>query len=248
MASKTKEVQRADKLVMIHGLAETETLAKAYILAGQVVAGSQRVEKPSQFLSVHLPLRLKGQLTWVSRGGQKLDLAIKRLKLDQEFAGRVVLDAGASTGGFTQCALKYGAKHVIAVDVGTAQLAWKLRIDQRVTCLEKTDIRDFKPAEYPLIDIVLADISFNSVERLLPALLDAGSARARFLLLVKPQFELKREEVPRGGVVANPELEQKAIFAVLKRLETFGITDAIYTPAELKGRSGNQEYFISFLR
>jgi 23S rRNA (cytidine1920-2'-O)/16S rRNA (cytidine1409-2'-O)-methyltransferase len=187
---------------------------------------------------------VKGDSKFVSRAGEKLDLALEDLQLKKAIHGKVVLDIGASTGGFSQCCLDCGAKHVIALDVGKAQLAWELRQDPRITCLEQTDIRDFDPGAFPAIDWVVADISFNSLARLAPAIrLAAPGVDVGFLLLIKPQFELPRADVPSGGVVLDEALRQKAVTAVCKAMAAVGLGDGITVDAKVAGKSGNREIF-----
>lgn len=225
------------------------TAARALIMAGQVVVDDQRADKPGALLAPGINLRLKNgrRPAFVSRGGEKLRGAVTDLGLAPVFANAVVLDVGASTGGFTQYCLELGAGKVIALDVGSNQLAWELRQDPRVEVVEQTDIRAFQPDAFPEVDIVVADISFNSLARLAPALRRAApGAGARFLLLVKPQFELERHLVPTGGVVTDPELRRQACDKVVAAFVGLGLKAGGEAPSRLPGRTGNVEIFQYF--
>ena len=234
----------AAKLLVEQGLSLTLKEASAYICAGRVIADQQRVDKPGQWLRRDSVLKLK-KAPFLSRGGQKLQSAITELGLVEKFKDKVVLDVGASTGGFTDCVLKLGAQHVIAVDVGFNQLAWSLRTDAKVTSLEKTDIRNFSPVSFPHIDWVLADISFQSLESLAADLIRVGR-HSQFLILIKPQFELRPEEIPTGGVVTQQELWEKAIEKVKAAVVALGAQNLKIAKSGLKGREGNQEFFLYF--
>jgi 23S rRNA (cytidine1920-2'-O)/16S rRNA (cytidine1409-2'-O)-methyltransferase len=160
------------------------------------------------------------------------------------FKDKVVLDVGASKGGFTDCVLQLGARTVLALDVGFNQLDWRLRTDPRVVVLEQTDIREFDPGLHAPFDWILADISFNTLERLAPALVKLASIETKFLILVKPQFELPGKDVPSGGVIRSEELWNKAIQVVLNAFERLGVGHFKIAKSALKGRSGNQEFFV----
>jgi 23S rRNA (cytidine1920-2'-O)/16S rRNA (cytidine1409-2'-O)-methyltransferase len=236
---------RLDETLVARGLAESLELARALVMAGKVVVGDQRADKAGQLVALDEPVRVKGESRFVSRAGEKLDAALIDLGLGNALRGAVVLDVGASTGGFTQVCLEHGAAQVVALDVGTAQLAWELRTDPRVTSVERTDIRDFRPATAPPLDWVVADVSFNSLARLAPAIRRAAPrAGVHFLLLVKPQFELPRGDIPAGGVVDDDALRQKAVAAVIAALVAVGLTDVKTVDARLSGKSGNREVFV----
>lgn len=227
------------------GLAESLVKAQALVLAGQVVVADQRIDKPSQLVPDDAPVRVKEGGRYVSRGGDKLAKAVDDLALAARFKGAVVLDVGASTGGFTHCALELGATQVIAVDVGTNQLAWELRQDLRVVVLEKTDIRNFDPASQGAVDIVVADISFNGLARLTPALkLAAPRVGTDFILLIKPQFELPRDKIPAGGVVEDEALRAMAVATVVAALKAAGMTVVATVDCQVAGRNGNREVFV----
>ena len=214
-------------------------------MAGEVTVAEQRVDKPGKKVAVSSQIRLKERGQYVSRGGDKLAHAIGQLHLADWFLNSIVLDVGASTGGFTDCALQHGAKRVTAVDVGMNQLDWKLRVDPRVKCFEKTDIRVFSNPDQERFDVVVADISFNSLSLLLPAILAAGGRKARYLLLVKPQFEAPRSEIPDGGVVIDPATHERVLIEAKRSLEGMGLSVLHEIPSGLRGRAGNQEFFIA---
>ncbi len=235
---------------MRRGLADRIELARALVMAGKVFAGGgpteQKVDKPSELLPEETPLRVKDSgMRFVSRAGDKLWHALHDLGIEASLKGLTILDVGASTGGFTQCALELGAAHVVSLDVGVGQLAWELRTDARVTCLERTDLRVFVRAEHPAIDMVVADVSFNSLARLAPGLRAAAPRPGtRFLLLVKPQFELPRAAVPDGGVVEDDVLRARAAASVTKALRAVGIVVTATLDAKVAGRTGNREIFL----
>lgn len=236
---------RADQLIVSRGLATDIIKARALIMAGQVIAGDRRIEKSGELLDAQVSLRIKGKKENVSRAGKKLAYAVEDLSLSEYFNSAVVLDVGASTGGFTETALLLGASHVIACDVGQNQLAWTLRTDSRVTSIERTDIRDLTGEKIGAVDIVLADVSFISLARIVPDLVRLGGQRALYLLLVKPQFELARELIPPGGVVLDTHLRMQAVQQVVSALKAEGIHDIQQIDSRVPGRTGNIEIFIA---
>ncbi|MEI6832954.1 MAG: TlyA family RNA methyltransferase [bacterium] len=238
-----KKTQRLDDLLVQLGLCESLAAARSTIMAGKVIVSDQRIDKPGTIIPVNSVVRLKDLERFVSRGGEKLWAAITTLNLKDSFKDKVILDVGASTGGFTDCALQLGAKKSIALDVGTAQLDWKLRNDPRVMSIEKTDIKDFTGINDYHIDWVLADVSFTSLSKLIPHIRRAAPT-ARLLLLVKPQFELPRERIPDGGVVTNEEDRAQALDAVTKSLITEGYSIEKTVDADITGRQGNREIFV----
>lgn len=245
MIRKIQKKISAARLMVEQKLCKTLEEASALIYAGYVIADDQRVEKPGQKLPELAVLRLKKQKSFASRGAYKLKKAIEDLNLQASFQNKVVLDVGASKGGFTDYVLELGANHVIAIDVGTNQLDWRLRTDKRVTSLEKMDIRAFDSQLYPACDWVLADISFNSLERLAPAIKKAAP-NACFLLLVKPQFELSENEIPDGGIVESEAMWNKAKLNVAEAFTNLGAKNIQFVQSGLKGKKGNQEFFIYF--
>lgn len=239
---------RADIATVQQGIAVDNRQAASLILSGVIVAKHEdkewRVEKAGELLPEGTALRRKSSSSFVSRGGEKLLSAIQSLHLSEAFVGKKVLDVGASTGGFTDCVLSLGAASVVAVDVGRNQLAWRLRQDKRVMSLEGTHICDADVDQLGLFDWVLADISFNSLSRLLPCLVKFGCNETRYLLLVKPQFELARGDIPDGGVVINDADREKAIAGVRQAMVDVGITVIQSVDSGVTGRAGNREIFV----
>ena len=239
---KTKKI-RLDQALVDRGLVSEIREARARILAGDVVVENQRVDKAGLTILSSAAIRLKDEGRFVSRGGDKLFAASEDFGLLEEFKGKIVLDVGASTGGFTDCCLQLGAIRAYAVDVGTNQLAWSLRQDPRVISHEKTDIRDFSPPEGLDIDWVVADVSFTSLTRLLDKIIEAAP-RAKLLLLVKPQFELPRDLIPAGGVVVDDNDRLEAVLLVENTLKAKGFVILNKKDARIEGRAGNREIFI----
>jgi 23S rRNA (cytidine1920-2'-O)/16S rRNA (cytidine1409-2'-O)-methyltransferase len=237
---------RLDELLVARGLAADAAEARALIMAGQVVVAEQREDKPGTKVAVEAPLRVKDAGgRYVSRAGEKLVHALADLGLAERLKGAVVLDIGASTGGFTEVCLEAGARQVLALDVGTAQLAWSLRQDPRVVCIEQTDIRNFDRAAHPPVEFVVGDVSFNALARLAPAIRAAAPAPGvGFLLLVKPQFELPRSMVPSGGVVDDDEDRKEAVALVESAFSALGLGGARTAPSKVSGRAGNREVFL----
>lgn len=237
--------QRADELLVKLGLAESRTRAKALILAGYVMANGKIVTRASQTFAADDVLELLGtDHEWVSRGGLKLEHALDHFGFDP--AGRVCLDVGASTGGFTDVLLARGAARVYAVDVGTKQLHTRLTRDERVVALEQTDVRDLTPERVPEpIEAIVCDVSFISAEKALPAALALAASGAWLALLIKPQFEAGREHVGKGGIVRDPEV----LDAVCERLTDWmsaqpGWRVLGVTICPLLGGDGNREFLL----
>jgi 23S rRNA (cytidine1920-2'-O)/16S rRNA (cytidine1409-2'-O)-methyltransferase len=222
---------------------ESRQKAQAVILAGEVRANGQRADKPGALFSgdARIELATRGP-RYASRAGEKLEGALQDFGVSP--AGRICLDAGSSTGGFTDCLLEHGAAKVYAVDVTINQLAWKLQRDPRVAPLEM-NVRYLKPenlAERP--SLITADLSFISLSKVLPALAAVTQENAEFLLLIKPQFELERGEVGKGGIVREPKLRERAIERVRKAAEACGMHVLGVHPSRLPGAEGNQEFFL----
>ena len=234
---------RLDELLVRRGFADSLSTAKAMIMAAEVIVDDQRIDKPATMVTEGAAIRLKDNGQFVSRGGDKLNAAIQELDVANLIRGKTVLDVGASTGGFTDCVLSHGAANVIALDVGTAQLAWKLRQDSRVCSIEKTDIRNFDPSLHQGIDWVVADVSFTSLARLIPDIKRAAP-KATVLLLVKPQFELPRDMVPAGGIVTDDNDRKQALRDVRDALTQAGYHIISELDAKVAGRQGNREMFI----
>jgi 23S rRNA (cytidine1920-2'-O)/16S rRNA (cytidine1409-2'-O)-methyltransferase len=202
--------KRLDILLVERGFFESRERAQRAIMAGSVNVGGQRAEKPGTRVSEDVPIELKVGERYVGRGGLKLEGALQAFGLKPE--GWVCLDVGASTGGFTDCLLQHGAGRVYAVDVGHAQLDWKIRSDARVLALEKVNCRYLSERDVPeLVDLLVADVSFISLTMILPASLARVKPGGRAVVLIKPQFELQREEVGRGGIVREEALHRKAV-------------------------------------
>lgn len=234
---------RLDELLVRRGFADSVTTAQAMIMSGDVVVDDQRIDKAGTLIKADAVIRVKDDGKFVSRGGDKLEGALLDLGLIHEIKGKIFLDIGASTGGFTDCVLTHGASQVVAVDVGTAQLAWKLRQDPRVKSIEKTDIRDLATDDLPDINWVVADVSFTSLARLIPDI-HRIVPKASLLLLVKPQFELPREKIPDGGIVTNENDRRLALEIVRHALEICNYKICGEIDARISGKQGNREIFI----
>lgn len=239
---------RVDQLLVERGLAESRTRAQALVLAGTVFSGETKIVKPGQQIAVDAAIEVRGRdHPWVSRGGIKLAHAIEAFGLDP--GGVTAMDIGSSTGGFTDVLLSKGAARVFAVDSGTNQLAWKLRQDPRVTVLEQTSARLLTPE---LIDApcswVVCDASFISLSKVLEVPLKLAAPQCRLLALIKPQFEVGREEVGKGGVVRDPALHERVCAEVRSWLEASGWTVEGIVESPIKGPEGNVEFLISAQR
>lgn len=236
---------RLDERLVALGLAETRTRAQALIRAGRVLVDDAPVDKPGTRVREASAVRVRGtERRYVSRGGDKLEGALDALGVDPR--GRVCLDLGASTGGFTDCLLQHGARHVIAVDVGRGQLDVRLRDDPRVTVRERTNARGLAAQHLePRPDLVTVDVSFISVRLLLPALARA-LPDAELLVMVKPQFEVGREQVGKGGVVRDEALRDEAVRGVVSRAAELGWQAAGRADSRLAGPRGNREIFVRF--
>lgn len=235
---------RLDQLVVARGLAASREEAQRLILAGQVVVGEQRVDKPGHKVDDALPLRLKGERArFVSRAGDKLDAALTRFAV--EVAGRHALDAGLSTGGFTDCLLQRGAVHVIGVDVGYGQVAEKVRTDARVTVMERTNLRHLTANQLAYQpDLVTLDVSFISLGLVLPAVRALVTPRCDVVALVKPQFEVGKGNVGKGGIVRDPALHRAALEQVATAARDAGFARRGVTSSPITGTDGNREFLI----
>ena len=239
---------RADQLLVAQGLAESRTRAQALILAGNVFVGDRRVAKAGDMLAGDSALTVKGRdHPWVSRGGIKLDHGLTHFGFGVNKA--VALDVGSSTGGFTDVLLSRGAKRVYAVDVGTNQLAWKLRSDERVIVHEQTNARDLNTGIIPeRIDIVVCDASFIALHKVLDAALDLARPGAALVALVKPQFEAGREEVGKGGVVRDPAVHQRVCDAAVTWVQSKGWRVCGVEPSPITGPEGNVEFLLGAIK
>jgi 23S rRNA (cytidine1920-2'-O)/16S rRNA (cytidine1409-2'-O)-methyltransferase len=235
--------KRLDLLLVERGFADSPQKAAAMVLAGEVQVDGKRAEKAG------LPVASTSQISvasrqqkYASRGGVKLEGALADFSFDP--AGLVCLDIGSSHGGFTDCLLQRGAACVYAVDVNIAQLDWKLRQDARVTRIER-NARDLRVTNVPeLVDLVTIDVSFISACKVIAPAAKLSKSGAHFFILVKPQFELRREEIGRGGIVSGKKLHEKAILAVRQSIESLGFDILGVRPSHLSGAEGNQEYFL----
>jgi 23S rRNA (cytidine1920-2'-O)/16S rRNA (cytidine1409-2'-O)-methyltransferase len=233
---------RLDQLLVGRGLFPSREQARRAILAGEVSVATRVADKPSELLDEQTALAVKPARKYVGRGGLKLESALDHFEIDVH--GKTTLDIGASTGGFTDCMLQRGAEKVCAVDVGYGQLDWKLRNDPRVIVLEKINARFLTPDHVrELIDICVIDVSFISLTLILANALALLKPDGAILALIKPQFELQRSDVGKGGIVRDPVLHQKAQDKIVAFVTDLGHIVAGIAPAAIKGTDGNQEFF-----
>lgn len=237
--------KRLDQLLVERGLAESRAKAQAAIMAGLVFSNEKRLDKPGTPVAEDIALEMRGQPhPWVSRGGLKLAHAIDAFGID--VAGKVAIDVGASTGGFTDVLLTKGAAKVYAVDVGHGQLAWKLRNDPRVIVLEKTNARHLTAVEIPEApDMVVCDASFIGLETVLPAALALAKPGAVLAALIKPQFEVGKDRVGKGGVVREPELHAEVRARIAQWLPRIGWSVFGEDESPIQGPEGNREFLIA---
>ncbi|MBW2504195.1 MAG: TlyA family RNA methyltransferase [Deltaproteobacteria bacterium] len=236
--------QRLDKLLVTRGLAGSRERARALIMSGTVVVNDHTVDKAGTLVACDADVRLKGtDLPYVSRGGLKLAKALSVFDVDVKH--RIAIDVGASTGGFTDCLLQHGAARVFAIDVGYGQLAWTLREDPRVVSLERTNIKDLKPdqlSEKP--DLAVVDVSFISLEKVLPSVLILLADRADILGLIKPQFEVGRGQVGKGGVVRDPLMHENVTQRISDFAEELSCEVCGIVESPVLGPKGNREFLI----
>jgi 23S rRNA (cytidine1920-2'-O)/16S rRNA (cytidine1409-2'-O)-methyltransferase len=234
--------QRIDQLLVERNLAPSREKARALILAGQVMVDGQRVDKAGHNVSTEARVEVLQTMRYVGRGGLKLEAALEHFGIAVE--GLVAIDVGSSTGGFTDCLLQNGAVRVYAIDVGTGQLDWKLRNDPRVIVREQVNARYLNAADFPdRMDLAVCDVSFISVTMILPMLPPILKPDARMVILVKPQFELERHQVGKGGIIREPELHQAACRRVAGAVEALGFTCETI-PSPITGAEGNQEFLL----
>ncbi|HEX8100707.1 MAG TPA: TlyA family RNA methyltransferase [Actinomycetota bacterium] len=236
--------RRLDLEMVRRGLVASRTEAAAAIASGNVTVAGRPAGKPSTLVARDEAINLDGPARrFVSRGGEKLEAALDRFAID--VTGRRALDAGSSTGGFVDCLLQRGARHVLAVDVGYGQLDWRLRQDERVTLLERANVRDLRPEALPYIaDLTTADLSFISLRLAIPALRRCSSDGADFVLLVKPQFEAGRGRVGNGGVVRDPAVWTDVLQGVAEACRSETLTPLNVVPSPLTGPAGNVEFLL----
>lgn len=242
--------ERIDKLVVESGLADSFKKAHSLIMSGRVLVNEHRVEKPSELFFVEATIRIKGEdkkHKYVGRGGLKLERALDKFHIHpNEY---VCLDIGASTGGFTDCLLLGGAKKVVAVDVGTNQIVWKLRNDERVEVRENTNARYLKPEQFSeKFDLIVIDVSFISVTRIFPALLPLLKEEGKIIALIKPQFEVEKGEVEKGGIIRDSVKHERVVTRVNQASEQIGLNvlDVIESP--ILGADGNKEFLVLYER
>jgi 23S rRNA (cytidine1920-2'-O)/16S rRNA (cytidine1409-2'-O)-methyltransferase len=235
--------KRLDLLIVERGFAESTEKARSIILAGEIFVNGQRLEKAGMPVAEDALIEISGRSQkYVSRGGAKLEGALESFAIASN--GCVCLDIGSSTGGFTDCLLQHGVARVYAVDVNVEQLDWKLQKDPRVIRV-KRNARDLHPADVPeLVDLVVADVSFISVCKVIPPAVALAKPGGHFLILIKPQFELPKQFIGLGGIVNSKELHQKAISKVREAVESANLEFLAVCPSCLLGTEGNQEYFL----
>jgi 23S rRNA (cytidine1920-2'-O)/16S rRNA (cytidine1409-2'-O)-methyltransferase len=239
--------QRLDILLVERGLVESRAKAQRLVYAGEVMIEGQTIFKPSQEVELSANITVKAKSRFVSRGGEKLDYALNFFAVD--VAGKICLDIGASTGGFTDCLLQRGAKQVYAVDVGKGQLHWKLRKDLRVIILDDINARYLTERQLPTKpELAVIDVSFISLTKVLPAIINILSSGGSIVALIKPQFEAERTEI-KGGVVRSPEARARAVEKIKKFGEQkLGLDFKGVCESPLKGPAGNIEYFICWIK
>jgi len=234
--------ERVDALLVARGLCDSREQAKRLVLAGEVRSGDRVIDKPSTKLAGDAPLEVKEKQRYVGRGGLKLEGALDAFGINP--AGWVCLDVGASTGGFTDCLLQRGAARVHAVDVGTNQLVWKLRNDPRVIAKERFNARHMVPSDIgESVRLAVMDLSFISLTKVLPAVFPLLEEGGSVVCLIKPQFELEREDISKGGIVRDPALHERAIEKIRRFvMEDHGREWRMLVPSSITGADGNQEF------
>ncbi len=231
--------KRLDVLLVERGLAESRTQAQRLIRAGLVRVRGQVADKPGPQVMTNVEITLQARPRFVGRGGEKLEAALARFELD--VTGAVAADVGASTGGFTDCLLQHGARRVYAIDVGYGQLAWRLRNDPRVVVIERTNARYLESLPEP-VSLVTADVAFISLRLILPAAVRWLNPEGQVVALIKPQFEARRREVGKGGVVRDPEVHRRVLERVLSIAAELGLGLRGLMPSPLRGPAGNVEF------
>lgn len=239
-----QQKERLDVLLVSRGFFESREKAKATIMAGLVFVKNQRVDKAGTKLPVDADITVKGNpIPYVGRGGLKLEKAMEVFPID--LTGVTMMDIGASTGGFTDCALQRGAAKVFAVDVGYGQLAWKLRTDERVINMERTNIRNVTVADIGQpVDFISIDVSFISLLKIMPAVAPLLADGGAMVTLIKPQFEAGREHVGKGGIVRDPDIHREVIRRVTAGIADCGLSPTGLTFSPIKGADGNIEYLL----
>lgn len=241
-----REMHRCDHVLTAQGLAKSRDAAARMILAGKVKSEGAIVDKPSRMIPIDAVIEIVGEnKPYVSRGGEKLEAALDPGSIDPQ--GQVCLDVGCSTGGFTDCLLQKGATRVYAVDVGYGQFDWRLRQDPRVVLIERTNIRSMSPSLIPEpVDLVVIDVSFISLTKVLPPIMQFLRSPSRVIALIKPQFEVGKGQVGRGGVVRDDAQRTEAVRRILRFAEAMGLRTMKTVASPIKGKKGNQEILAIF--
>lgn len=243
--------ERIDKLLVERGLAKSRTKAQALVMAGVVLVDDQLVDKPSEAFAAEVNIRIKGAgdaaSRYVGRGGLKLEAALREFSIDVR--GLVCLDVGASTGGFTDCLLQHGARKVFAVDVGHNQLDWRLRNDRRVEVREGINARYLKPEDFDAkFDLATIDVAFVSATKIMPAIAPLLTETGRLITLIKPQFEVGKGEVGRGGIVTDPAKQGRVIAEVNSAAQHLGLRVIGVIESSIRGADGNLEFLGAYER
>jgi 23S rRNA (cytidine1920-2'-O)/16S rRNA (cytidine1409-2'-O)-methyltransferase len=241
--------ERVDKLLVERGLAESRTKAQAMVMAGVVLVNEQRINKPSDLVAPDAEIRVKGgddpASRYVGRGGLKLEAALREFQINVE--GLICLDVGASTGGFTDCLLQHGARKVISIDVGHNQIDWRLRTDSRVEVREGINARYLKPDDFPTrFELAVMDVSFISATKIMPAILPLLADTGQLITLIKPQFEVGRGEVGKGGIVRDPEKHSRVIDEVNRAAKDLGLQARSVIESPIHGADGNVEFLALY--
>ena len=242
--------ERIDKLLVARGHTDSRSRAQALVMAGVVLVGERRVDKPSEIVAEDAAIRIKGdspEARYVGRGGLKLEKALADFAIDP--TGYACLDVGSSTGGFTDCLLQHGAASVTAVDAGTNQLVWSLRTDERVDVRENTNARELSPADFTApFDLIVMDVSFISATKILGVLVPLLSPSGKIIVLIKPQFEVGRGEVGKGGIVKEPEKHERVVREVNDFAESCGLKVIGTIESPIHGAEGNKEFLSAYER
>ena len=245
---KKSKKERLDILLVEKGFFPSREKAKSAIMAGEVLVEGERVDKSGQRIKVESNISvIEKEAAFVSRGGEKLEKALKVFNVNVR--GKRVIDVGASTGGFTDCLLKYGAEKVYCIDVGYGQLAWKLQKDSRVVVIDRTNIRYLTADKFnDLFELATIDVSFISLDKVLPAVYNLLKEKGEVVALIKPQFEAGREFIQKGGLVKKAEVHQTVIERICEKAQKIGFSIQGLTFSPLKKASGNIEYFICLIK
>ena len=241
--------ERIDKILVERGIADSRSKAHALVMAGLVLVDEQRIDKPSTPVSPNAVIRVKGTedpaFRFVGRGGLKLEAALEHFKINP--AGFLCLDVGASTGGFTDCLLQHGARRVVALDVGHNQIDWRLRSDDRVEVREGVNARYLTPKDFDApFNLIVMDVSFISATKVLPALVPLLTAKGRIVTLIKPQFEVGKGEVGRGGIVRDPAQHERVIAEVNEAAVSLGLEIEGVIESPTRGADGNVEFLACY--